>query len=710
MSAEQARSLRQQGIAAAKAGQNDQARQLLQQSLRLDPRNEAAWIWLASLARDRRERLICFQKVLEINPGNETALKALQSMGIQPEELLGQQVAPTPKPQPLQQPAAPGVPVPDPQRLAQAQQQADEVLRKYRLADYRIENVRWVRKTRQRAGERDTLYFRLIVAGGLVGVLLVIGLLGTVIVLNNPELRGIVFAPTWTLTPTATVTPTPTPGFTPTPSPTPELTLTPSPTVPPNIPRGDINAPPGPTRIYPEVSSRFIADAVALINRGEQAVALPTLQRERELTSTRFNPQPYYYEALALLKGNEPERALRLLQDAEQRLGDRPEPGFKPLVDLGMAEVFFYFAQTAFANRQPDEGRGYLEQVELRAESAIAGDPRLARPYVLLAEANRLLGNTTAALEVLNRGLESPQLAADVSLIVERGEVYFERGDLDLAAQEAFLALYIDPTAEEAYLLQIKTALAQGDPGLAVIYAQNYLFFYPGSAEGYKLLGDARVAEGNVDLALAAYDQALAAEGQTSATVGALVARAQLAMQQQRYDQARNDLSRAYNFSDDPQIQALRMQAAYLGGSFGVALDDADSLLGSGVLPDSEIQLLKARILIDGGADGAAEALTLLDAAGGSLSTELQPVASEYRARALFFSGQFQQALTAVDAALLAGETGSRRFLRGQILEALDQPEAAVREYEWVVAWSEIYPFPFLPDARSRLAALTEES
>src|SRR5215217_1644468 len=74
-----ARALRQQGIQAAKAGQKDNARDLLQQSIRIDPYNEAAWLWLASVARDNRERLFCLQKLLEINPQNETARKALDA-------------------------------------------------------------------------------------------------------------------------------------------------------------------------------------------------------------------------------------------------------------------------------------------------------------------------------------------------------------------------------------------------------------------------------------------------------------------------------------------------------------------------------------------------------------------------------------------------------------------------------------------------------
>jgi len=77
MASDGARDLRQRGIAAAKAGQREEARALLQQSIRIEPNNEAAWLWLASVARDAEERRFCLEKLLEINPTNEHALKAL---------------------------------------------------------------------------------------------------------------------------------------------------------------------------------------------------------------------------------------------------------------------------------------------------------------------------------------------------------------------------------------------------------------------------------------------------------------------------------------------------------------------------------------------------------------------------------------------------------------------------------------------------------
>ena len=121
MSSEQAKELRRQGIAAAKAGQKDQARQLLQQSLRIDPGSEAAWLWLVSVSRDQRERLFCLNKLLEINPNNEMAHQSLQQLGLTREQLAQSQQtgAPTPQAspsQPVSRAAQAAPPAPTPHR------------------------------------------------------------------------------------------------------------------------------------------------------------------------------------------------------------------------------------------------------------------------------------------------------------------------------------------------------------------------------------------------------------------------------------------------------------------------------------------------------------------------------------------------------------------------------------------------------------------
>lgn len=719
MSSDQAKQLRQQGIAAAKAGQNEQARQLLQQSIRIEPQSEAAWLWLASVARDQRERLFCLQKLLEINPNNEMGLKALEAMGVNPAQLstpaapAGQATSGRPATQSAQQAQMPGVPIPDPQRMAEIQGQIDSIVREYLSPTTGNESIKWVHKTRGRAGERDALVLRLYVGGAIVGVLAVLAIIATTILLTNADARKLVFAPTWTPSFTPTLTPTNTPGFTPTPSPTPELTLTPSPTIPSDIRPGDIAFPPTPTDIYPPLQDRLISDAVNLINREDYSAAIPTLSAERERTSVRFNPNPYYYEALALAKEGDTDRALDILEEAEGRLDEAPNENFKPLIDLGFAEVYMLLAEDAGIRGLTEDRAAYLSVVQTRCDSAIEGDPRLAEAYVVLAKRHALDGNYDAALTVLDGGLTVPQLANDLNLIVQKGEIYFQQDDLDKAAYQAFYALYIDPTIEQAYLLQIKTALAKNDPGLAVIYAQNYLFFYPGSAAGYKLLGDARLAEGNADLALAAYTQALAAEDTTPVTADALVARADIYSQQRRYDLAQEDLSRALGINGNPDIQALRMEAAYNAGSYSVALTDAQDLLGTRVLPEAEIQLLRARALIDSAptdSDQLAEGRDLIASNFDNLNNDLRPIAAEYSARANLGLDLYQDALNQIEDALEGGETGSRHYLRGQILEELDQTDEAIREYEWVITWGEIYPYPFLPDVRRRLEALAAEN
>jgi tetratricopeptide (TPR) repeat protein len=377
-------------------------------------------------------------------------------------------------------------------------------------------------------------------------------------------------------------------------------------------------------------------------------------------------------------------------------------------VNSGLAWVDALRAEQALNAGRRDEANALLKNVEDRAENAISGDPRLELSYLALARSYRLQKDYTEAITMLDRGLAVPQLAANVNLIVEKGQDYFDQGEYDLAAYQAFLALYINPTTEAAHLLQIHTALEQDKPGLAVLLCQQYIYYYPGSVQGYKLLGDARVREENFDLAMEAYHQALAGGDSSPFAPDVLISRAKLYEQQRRYDLARDDYSRAFSLTDDPAVRALRMQAAYNAGNMRVAEEDARELLGQGVIPDSQIRLLQARILVDqkGGSSDYEEAVNLLTAASVNLSADLRPIAEEYRARALYNLGSYDDAFKAISSALNAGETGSRHYLRGLILEAQGETEDAARDYDWVMTWGTVYPYPFLPDARQRLEAI----
>lgn len=58
----------QQGIAAARAGQRAQARQLLVRAIQADQYNEDAWVWLAGVVDDPADARRCLQQALRINP------------------------------------------------------------------------------------------------------------------------------------------------------------------------------------------------------------------------------------------------------------------------------------------------------------------------------------------------------------------------------------------------------------------------------------------------------------------------------------------------------------------------------------------------------------------------------------------------------------------------------------------------------------------
>ena len=74
----EAQRLYQRGLAAARSGQKRVAAGLLTRSLRLDPHNELAWLWLSGVLEEPRQQAFCLQSVLRINPANQHALRGLQ--------------------------------------------------------------------------------------------------------------------------------------------------------------------------------------------------------------------------------------------------------------------------------------------------------------------------------------------------------------------------------------------------------------------------------------------------------------------------------------------------------------------------------------------------------------------------------------------------------------------------------------------------------
>ncbi len=73
----EARELVERGIAAARGGQRRVAAGLLVRALKLDPRDERAWLWLSGVVDEPAQRAFCLQAVLRINPANPHARRGL---------------------------------------------------------------------------------------------------------------------------------------------------------------------------------------------------------------------------------------------------------------------------------------------------------------------------------------------------------------------------------------------------------------------------------------------------------------------------------------------------------------------------------------------------------------------------------------------------------------------------------------------------------
>ena len=73
--------LLQRGIALAKAGRREEARDILLQVVEQDERNESAWLWISGVVDTDDDKAIALENVLTLNPNNEWAKRGLQLMG-----------------------------------------------------------------------------------------------------------------------------------------------------------------------------------------------------------------------------------------------------------------------------------------------------------------------------------------------------------------------------------------------------------------------------------------------------------------------------------------------------------------------------------------------------------------------------------------------------------------------------------------------------
>ncbi|MCL4879855.1 MAG: hypothetical protein KJ064_24570 [Anaerolineae bacterium] len=750
MSQEQAKQYILQGINAAKANQKDQARQLFQNAIRLDPQNESAWAWMSTVAKDNRERLFCFQNLLQINPRNEVALKGLEKLGVDSSTMLQKQQPPSGAKTPTAAPGASTVPSLPPDRLNAVMPSLDEFIRSYKPVP--IAETGWEQKRSGLYGiaaarrRQLRVYGLLAAAASVVIIVLVVGLAS---LLEGEDVPLVAGRPTFPPTNTPTATPTATPGVTSTPSPeagNPLPTFEP----PDNLIEGDIYGG-TPTPFYPVISSGAGRDfelAVAQYSIGQYEPAFALFarrQQEAEARELSCEAQAYYYHAIGLAE----QGGRKNLEDAEaliRRAVARPlcvnDKQSRALINTAACVVDY------LQGLETGDTSQYAEAITL-CESAIE-DIKPERPIVLsvttLARLYALNENFDAAANVLDDALAS--WPNDINLMLVRARIELQRPRLDVALNYISRALYVDPTSEVALRLRVEaflqTAAQENNRqrriqlyGTAVIWTQEYLLFYPGKPAGYLLMAQARLGEGNIDLAEEALNRVIEArrqlpESEQSVVLEAFRLRSQIYIETARYEPALEDVEFLLGLSTgdaDPELLEQRMNLAYQLGRYQQVLEDISALTEING-ENTDLQLLRLKLITqvcefatDIECDYEAAAEVLSNEFVNELTGADRAEALSYRAKATYHlttedgtlsrnerNRRYQAALADMDAALAVNENGLDLYYRGLLLEALDNQTDALHVYEYVAYWAQFYDYPFLEEMQAHIESLREEA
>lgn len=723
MGQDQITQLLQQGIAAARSNRPDIARGIFQQVVTMDTRNETAWAWLASIARNNQERLIFLKKLWEINPQNEFALKGLRALGIDPEGGKQPSVQAT-------------VPVLDDTRFARAQQAVDEFLRRYTPEPVDRLRITWDRRTRARYGEAGAQRLRRTVytAAALVFIVLV----GSVVfLLGQVDLTGggqeVAFA---TRVPSQTPIPTLTPTLGgPTPTPFPESMAFAPTVIPAGLVAGDPYGLLTPTEIVPRPNvnvERVVERAADHYTIGDYLSAADILREERERSEPHCYPSLVYFEALSYAQLGQFARAETVLNWAQSHTPQRQYNSCQgsPLITAGYADVSY--------------GQGDYAQALAFSEEALDTDPDLVMALLTKSRAHLALEQVTDAWQTVTRALE--EYPRDANFLLLAAQIELANQQPNAALGYIGQVLYVDPDLLPALYLQAEAYLALGEQappnsdrleqayGLAVRSAQTLLQYYEGDPAGYVYLARARLGEGNNDLAETALTRVLNVKDQLPASADLLVEealrlRGELYFAQGRFEEALSDLETYANRSRafDAQAAELLVKSALELKEFSTMRQWIAVLLN--LEPDNPMyRLWQVRVWVDLCTfhpneltcqyNDALDVLT--DSFIASLPSDtLRADAYRYRGQARYHvtmqqsavlsdtqrETALQQALDDFTRALSVRESVLDHYYRGLLFEALDEPVHAYEEYHWVDYWSAYYPYPFVDSAfRTRFA------
>lgn len=729
MGQDQITQLLQQGIAAARGNQADVARGIFQQVLTLDPRNEVAWAWLANMARNDRERLLFLRKLLEVNPQSEYALKQLASMGIDPESV-------------LQPPEQSAVPMLDDTRYARVQQAVDDFLRLYTPEPADRLAIDWVRGPRKRYADRGVQQLRRVVYGvaGLVVLLVAAGIIFVLMQIDFTGSEGQQVARSTRIptdTPVPTLTPTPG-GATPTPIRTPLYESTAIADLRnAGTPYGISTVTPMFPRPNPDVE-RIVEEAIDYYTIGQYQTTADMLSEERERSEPACYPYVVYYEALSYAHMGEFARAESVLEWARTYQAPRPYESCQgsALVTAGIAEVAYL------------QNPASMTALNL-SEQALDVLPEFIPAVLTKGRAQLAMGQVSEAWITANRALEThPQ---DTNLLLLAAQTELARDQALTALDYIGQALYVDPDLLPALHLQAEAylTLAQNEVdaarrlqayGFAVRSAQLIQQYYEGDPLGYLYLAQARIGEGNTDMAETALSRILAVADDLPDAVQDIVdmayrLRGELRFRQGRFAAARDDLEQYATRLTAPDAGALEMlvQSALETNEFNTARQWIAYLLTRQpenpryVLWQVQLQVELCTLYPDALTCQYADALdTLSDDFVMGLDADRQRAeALSYRAQARYHTvirqraaldddereAELRQALADTAQALAIRESVLDHYYRGLLFEELGEPVQAFEEYRWVAYWDAQYDYPFTDsDFAERLAVMADEA
>lgn len=720
MSQDQIAQFLQQGIAAARSNRPDIARGIFQQVVSLDPRNEVAWAWLASIARDNRERLIFLKQLWEINPQNEFALKGLRALGVEPGPPPGS-ASPAP---------ASTVPLLDEARLAKVQQAADEFLRRYVPKPADRLPITWQKRQRGRYGEHGARRVRQLAYAGatvisvaLVALIVWIATQVTFPGTNDQGGRGVASRYA-TETPIPSLTPT-LGGPTATPIPANQLAFAPT-QMPSGLKAGSAYGISSPTPMYPRPDpsvERAVENALGHFTIGQYTQAVSILSAERERSLPDCYPSLVYYEALSLAYRGDLDAAYEVLEWARSYVPPRPYKSCQDsaLILAGLAEVFYL--------QEPDSTAAYDFSTQ-----ALARDRRLIAAVLIKGRVQLAQGKIAEAWQTVTQALE--EWPEDTNLLLLAAQIELANGQTLTALDYIGRALYIDPDLLPALYLQAEAYLILAEQstdaerrlqayGFAVQSAQLIQRYYEGDPLGYLYKAKAYLGEGKAEEAETALTRILAVEDRLPESADAVIAeafrlRGELYYDQGRFDRAVRDLEtfiRRGGASDTAMIEKL-VQSALQSGQ----LIKAQEWIGRLVVlqPANRLyQLWQLRLQVELCTFNPAElecnysqALsTITDPFIASLPEASQQAdAYSYRAQARLRTvaqrgaalsqsqrdTEVQLALADVDRALAIRDAAVDHYYRGLALQWLGQPLGAFEEYQWIDYWHGWYAYPFV--------------